>query len=577
MSKVPDYIKSKPWLTKYGGNATPDVKVPNKPLFSVLEEGAEKYKDFPAVYFFGKKISYLEIKDLAWRLASGLKDKLGMEKGDVVGVLLPNCPQFVIALFGVLKAGGAVLPINPLYTVREIKYIVKASKAKFLVSLDIFEDKVENLEREISEKEQKLSVIYTCLTEFLPPFKGFLGKLFRKVPTRKVKHGRNIYFFNELLKNKPTPVFLKNNPKEDVALLLFTGGTTGTPKGVLLTHYNVLANVIQINKWVLPPLIEKKESTVLVLPIFHSFGCIQLLTALYSGISVVLLPKFETKEVLEKLSKYKAALFAGVPTIYNLLANYGKVQKYNLKKLKVCICAADVLPSEVQRKFEEMTGSIIVEGYGLTEAGPAVCINPPWKELRKPSTAGVPLPGTTVAIADPEENKFLELGEVGEILVHGPQVMKGYLNDPERNNEALVEINGKIWLRTGDIGKLDDEGFLYIMERKKDMIKYKGYSVFPKEIENVIYSHPSVKEACVVGVPTETVGQIIKAYVVLKEGAKATEKDIIDWCKVRLAPFKVPKKVEFRKQLKKNMVGKILRRVLREEAARKMRGGEGLK
>jgi long-chain acyl-CoA synthetase len=346
---------------------------------------------------------------------------------------------------------------------------------------------------------------------------------------------------------------------------LYTGGTTGVSKGAVLTHKNLVANVLQVRHWITDAH-EGTEAIIAALPYFHSFGmttCLHMSTILKSP--AVLIPRFDVKQVLSSIKKYKATLFPGVPTMYVAINNYPDVRKYDFSSLRACISGGAALPVEVQREFEKITGAKLVEGYGLTETSPVVTANPIYG-LRKVGSIGIPMPDTDVAVVDPESHKELPIGEVGELAVKGPQVMREYWKKPEETAQVMHEG----WLYTGDMSKVDEDGYFYIVDRKKDMIIASGFNIYPREVEEVLFQHPKILEAAVVGVPHEYRGETVKAFVVLKEGETATEQEIIDFCVERLAKYKVPKLVEFRTELPKSMIGKVLRRVLLEEEMKKL-------
>ena len=558
---LPSYLRDEVWKRKYPSHALDEeLKIPKAPLYEILDRNLER-ASWPAVTFYGKTLTYGELIELTRRFASGLQRVLGVTKGSRVGIMLPNIPQYPIAFFGLLRAGATVVPLNPLYTASELSYFIEDSQVEIIITLDIFSDKISELRRDFPG----LKTVYTWLGEYMSYALRTLGRISGKLPSKRLRLGGQDFKFRDLLLREE-PQRVDVDPEDDVAVLPYTGGTTGRPKGVFLTHYSIYSNVVQTCRWLFPPL-EVGETTVIVLPIFHSFGQLHFAAAVYSGFRVVLLPRFEIKEYMSTIEKYKPTLISGVPTIYNMIVHGGFHKEYDVSGVKVAICAGDVLSPKVRDEFEKATGCVIIEGYGLTEASPAVTINPPYKEKRKPGTAGLPLPLTKVAILSLEEDRLLEVGERGEILVSGPQIMKGYKLSSSDQEQPFVEIGGERWLRTGDIGLIDEDGFLHMVDRKKDLIKYKGYSVFPKEIEEVLYMHPAVEEAAVIGVPHEEYGQIPKAYVVLSPEWKerVTEDDIIEHCRRHLAPYKVPKMVEFKDELPKSMIGKVLRRPLREE------------
>ncbi|MEM2265432.1 MAG: long-chain fatty acid--CoA ligase [Candidatus Hadarchaeales archaeon] len=559
-------MAERPWLKSYPPGVPAEIEVPNKSIPEIFDEASEKYADKTALIFYGRKISYRELRENVDRFATALHD-LGVKKGERVALYLPNCPQFVISYFGILKTGATVTPISPVYVSKEVAYQLKDSEAKTIICLDTLFENVEKTGLKLDR------IITTNIGEYLPSLKKFigkslLGKLFRKamIPSPKIPKREGIYHFQELLKKyPPNPPKVKINPSEDLAALPYSGGTTGIPKGVMVPHRNIVANMAQIRAfW--PILEEGKEVVVAFLPFYHIYGqVVALIFGLCWGSTLVLFTTFDPDEILDAIEKYNATVFNGVPTVFEFLKDYEKTLKVNWKRLKLITSGADVLHPSTYQDWEKKTGARIIQGYGLTETSTVTHSNPYHKV--KADSFGIPLPSTLAAIAHPEKNQFLKVGEIGEVVIHGPQVMKGYWKNPEETKKVLVKIEGKTWLRTGDLAKMDEEGYFYFFERKKDLIKYKGFSIYAREIEDVLYEHPQIKEAAVIGVPHPQFGEIVKAYVVLHTEArgKVSEEDIIEYCKKKLAPYKVPKIVEFRGELPKTDVGKISHRELREE------------
>ncbi len=563
------WILSKPWVKNYDEGTPETIDIPEIPLYGLLDRAYREGPEHTALIFMGKKLTYKELHLDSERFGRALQDTFGIKKGDKVAIYLPNSPQFVIAYYGGLKAGAIITPMNPLYTAREVAHQLKDSGAKILVALDLFK---ENVEKAVSEVDVD-AVIYTGVDDYLPGLKAILYRTFMK--KIKVQVDREKFFsFKELMKSAPPEVSRPPvKPKEDVAALMYTGGTTGIPKGAMLTHYNLVANVYQIDSWLFRGR-KKKDVYVGLLPWYHIYGQTTVLHSAINSIgTIVVLPKLDLKELLESIQKYKANVFHGVPTLYSLLINYEDITKYDLSSVEACVSGAGPLPVAVAKKFEEITKGRIREGYGLTETSPVTHVNPIYGKY-KFGSIGLPVPNTLAGIADPDKPVFLPPNEVGELVVSGPQVMLGYYNMPEENEAVFFEKFGFRWFRTGDMAYMDEEGYFYIVERKKDLIKYKGYSVYPREVEEVLYSHEAVAEAAVVGIPDEKVGEIIKAFVVLKPEykGKVSDEDLKKFLKENLAPYKVPKIIEFRDELPKSTVGKILRRVLREEEIKKKSG-----
>jgi long-chain acyl-CoA synthetase len=556
-------IFEKPWFKNWPEGVPKSLDYPKVPLHALLEKSVKDFPDKPAIIFLGKKITYRELGSLVNRFATALYN-LGIRKGDVVGLYLPNMPQFVIAYYGALKIGAVATGISPLFVERELEFQLSDSEAKAIVLLDALFPRF----KKVWEKTKVKFAIVARLGEYMPSLKAFLGKLLKKIPTAEVPRQPNVYFFKELVEKTPEqPPSVEINPEEDLAVLQYTGGTTGLPKGAMLTHMNLVSNAIGCSAWLQA---KRGEDTGLsVLPFFHIYGMtVAMNFTIYAGATMVLLPRFDVVEVLKSIQKYKVTLFPGVPTMYALIVDHPEAKKYNLRSVKFCISGAAPLPPEVQKKFMEMTGAVLVEGYGLTEASPVTHCNPldPTMKTVKIGSIGIPWPDTDAKIVDVETGtREMPVGEVGELVVKGPQVMKGYWKRPEETSEVLR--NG--WLYTGDLGKMDEDGYFYITDRKKDLIKYKGYSVYPRELEDILYEHPAVKLAAVVGKPDPVSGEIPKAFIVLREGATATEQEIMKFVNERVAPYKAIREVEFRKELPMSMVGKVLRRVLKEEELKK--------
>jgi len=562
--KVPE---DRPWFKIYEQlGIRKHIDIPEVSLPELTDKAAEKWPNRPALVFFGKKITFKELAVLTKKFATALAG-LGVKKRDVVALYLPNCPQFVIAYYGALRLGAIVTAISPLAREREVEYQVNDSGAETLVALDIFYPIVES----IWGRTKLRNVIVTSMADYMPRALAFLGKLLKRIPTRKVELKPNVYSFKKLIaKYPPNPPKVEINPREDVAVLQYTGGTTGLPKGAMLTHMNLVANAYQCYEWMRAAgLREGEEVGLSLLPWFHSYGMtVTLNIGPVAGVTGVILPRFDPEEVLRTIQKYRVTLFPGVPTLYAMLVDHPNIKKYDLRSVKFCISGAAPLPPEVQKKFMELTGGVLVEGYGLSEASPVTHGNPLDKSLKlvKIGSIGIPFPNTDAKIVDPETGKELPVGEVGELAVKGPQVMKGYWNRPEETRETLKDG----WLLTGDLAKMDEDGYFYIVDRKKDMIKYKGHSVYPRELEDVLYEHPAVKLCAVIGKPDPVAGEIPKAFVVLKEGAKATPEELMKFVNERVAPYKAIRELEIVSELPISAVGKVLRRVLREQELKKI-------
>ncbi len=555
------------WLEQYEPGVPQSIDYPQKSLYQMFQESAETYKNNPAVHFMGKDLSYQELQSQVKSLASALSE-MGVKKGDRVAVHLPNSTQFPIAFFATLAIGAIVVPFNPLYVAREMEYQLKDSGAETIITLTRFY----NMVKEVQPKTDVKNVIVSNIKDYFPGFLGFLYTVAKeKKEGDRVSISGEDYSFTDLISKHSgkEPPHVELAP-EDRAVYLYTGGTTGVSKGAILQHRNLVANSLQVKAWC-TDFQDGKEVVLGVLPFFHSYGLTTILNlGLLNGAKLVLLPRFELEMVLKTIDKQKPTLFPGVPTIYVAINNAPNLEKYDIESIRICISGAAPLPVEVQQEFEKNTGGKLVEGYGLTETSPVTHANPVYGK-GKPGSIGLPMPDTEYKIVDVETGETeVPIGEVGEICLKGPQVMEGYLNRPEETAHALRDG----WFYTGDIAKADDEGYAYIVDRKKDMVIAGGFNIYPRDIEEVLYAHPKVMEAAVAGIRDPYRGETLKAYIVLKEGEAITEDEIIQYCKDNLAPYKVPKLVEFKDELPKTMIGKVLRRMLREEEEKKMQGEE---
>jgi long-chain acyl-CoA synthetase len=552
---------SRPWLKFYDKGVPEKIDYPSFALWELIRNGAQKYPNNSATDFFGHTLTYTQLWDGVQRFAHALQ-ALGIKKGDRVAIMLPNCPQFIISFFGAHLAGALVIAINPIYSPRELAHVLKDSAAETLVVIDLKFPAF----REVAADSNVKRTIVTGIQDYLPFPKNLLFpfKAKKEGTWVEVKPDPNIFFFKHLLKKYgPTPSKVDIHPAEDVAMLLYTGGTTGFPKAAMLTHRNLGVNAIQNSAWT-PGTVAGKEVIGCVLPFFHSYGLSAALNwGLHIGGKLVLFPKFSAGDVVKAIQDHKITLLPGVPTMYVAINNFPDIKKYDLSSIKCCMSGGAPLPIEVKNQFEQITGGKLLEGYGLSESSPVLAGNVFNGKMREGSI-GLPISDTDIIIMD-EEGKPVPTGEVGEIWAAGPQIMKGYWNRPEDTAKSLREFSGKTWLVTGDMARMDEEGFFYIVDRKKDLILVGGFNVFPREVEEVLYEHPMVKEAVVAGIPDKFHGEYVKAYIILQDGQTITEKEIQDFCKERMAPYKVPKKIEFRVDLPKTIIGKILRRELLEE------------
>lgn len=576
-------MESRPWHQHYDSGVPISIDYPPQPVDDFLRQTAQKYPDRTALIFGGlapifgeqhRTISFARLNTLVDRFAAGLQ-KLGLKKGDRMALYMPNCPQFMIAYYGTLRAGGVIVPCNPLYVAREIEHQLQDAGATFAVVLSMLYHNLDQIRAKTSLKH----VIVTNIKEYFPGLLKLLFTLFKEKPDGHrvdISGTANTSWFQDFLATAPAaPQSLDVRP-DDTAVLMYTGGTTGVPKGAQLRHSNVVANAMQAAAWLMGSE-EAREQEVMMtaLPLTHSYSmtvCMNL--AVFFGHTQIIIPDpRQFTYLLSAINIHKPTLFPGVPTLYNAISNHLDVQsgKYNVKSIRACISGAAGLPVEVQHEFQRVTGGVLVEGYGLSEASPVTHANP-LDSGGRIGTIGLPIPDTDVKIVDPETEEA-ELGpnQPGVMCIYGPQVMKGYWGKPTETANALRRhADGKIWLHTGDIAEMSEDGYFRIVDRKKDMILASGgFNVYPRDIEECLYEHPKVLEAVAIGVPVGSANQRAKAFVVLKPGKTATPEEIIEWCRAGLARYKVPKYVEFRPELPKTMVGKILRRALIEEEEQK--------
>ena len=562
-------MTEKVWLKHYPEDIPHSVELPEVPLCQFLTDSFNASPNKVAIHFMGKELTFKEVYESAIKFANYLRS-LGVEKGDRVAILLPNCPQAVIAYFGTMYVGGIVVQTNPLYTERELQYQMADSGAKVILSMDILYPRVMKI-----MKETKLeNVIVTGIKDYLPFPKNLIYPFIQKKQygfSVKVEHSGPNHLFTEIMKTGSLePIEFEDFDFEnDLALLQYTGGTTGFPKGVMLTHKNLVANTKMAHAW-LSKTKDGEEVVLGMLPFFHVYGMTTvLILSIMTRNKMVLLPKFDVDLALKTIDKQKPTLFPGAPTMYIGLLNHPDIQKYDLSSIKACLSGSAPLPVEIQEKFEEITSGKLVEGYGLTETSPVTHANFIWAK-RINGSIGVPWPDTECVIIRSGDNEVLPPGEIGEIAVKGPQVMKGYWNRPEET--AATFMDG--WFLTGDLGYMDESGYFYVVDRKKDMIIAGGFNIYPREVEEVLYEHEAIQECVVAGIPDPYRGETVKAYIVLKEGKEVTDKELNEFCRQNLAAYKVPRFYEFRTELPKTAVGKILRRTLVEEEKEKMATSE---
>jgi len=538
----------RPWLKSYEPGVPHHIQYPDVPLHHLLDDAVRDFPEREAIIFQSRKITYRQLGEEVANTASGLAQR-GLKKGERMAIMLPNCPQYVVAYYAILKIGGIVVNVSPMYVERELEFQLKDAEVQIILAMRDFYPRLEAVRKKVPLK----TIILMDLRE-----KG--GKETRKKSKTGIAKG--VYDYAELLEigRRMPPPSVKVDPDE-VALLQYTGGTTGLSKGAMLTHRNLVADVLQCVSWNCDA-VRGQERMFAVLPFFHVYGMtVAMNEAIELGATIIMLPRFNVDDALEAINLYQPTRFPGVPTMYMAIMNHPQINKYNISSIRVCSSGSAPMPVEAQRRFEELTGAKVSEGYGLTEASPVTHANP-FNGKRKIGSIGLPRPDVDAKIVDLETGeRDLPPGEVGELCIRGPQVMKGYWNRPEETRKTLR--NG--WLYTGDIGRMDDEGYFYIVDRKKDMIICSGYNVYPREIEEVLYQHPKIQEVCIVGVPDPYRGETVKAFVILKEEEQAPPEEIIEYCQKNMAKYKVPTLVEFRKELPKSHVGKVLRKILREE------------
>jgi long-chain acyl-CoA synthetase len=558
-----------PWLKNYPSGVAWDADIPCRPLFAVMDDAVRRYADRPCLDFLDKRYSYAEIGDLVDRAAKGFQ-LLGVGKGTRVGLFLPNTPYFVICYFAVLKAGGTVVNYNPLYAERELVKQIEDSETEIMVTLDlaVLYDKMAKM-----LVQTKLRQVVVCKMAHILPFpKNWLYPFVRRKDLARIPHDSRHVPFARLIDNDGRFEPVEIDPAEDVAVLQYTGGTTGVPKGAMLTHANIYANAIQAMMW-FPGAEVGAERMLGVLPLFHVFAMTAvMLMPLTIGGEIVLLPRFDLEQVMKTIHTKRPTLFPAVPTIYTAINNYRDVDKYDLSSIRWCISGGAPLPVEVKQEFEHRTGCLLVEGYGLTESSPVATVNPV-NGMNKAGSIGIPLPRTVIEIVSLEDRgRIMPLGEKGEVCIRGPQVMKGYWRKPEETENTLVD--GR--LHTGDVGYMDEDGYTFIIDRIKDMILCSGYNVYPRNVEEAIYLHPAVAECVVAGVPDSYRGQTVKAYVKLTEGHTLTREELTVFLKDKLSPIEIPKMLEIRDELPKTLIGKLSRKaLLEEEEARRQQEGDG--
>lgn len=552
----------KPWLKSYAQGVVSAVQYERITVADALNRMAQKYPDKAALVFLDVRITYRQLNDMVNSFANALID-MGVKPGDKVAMLLPNMPQIVIASYGAWRAGAVVVMNNPLYTDTELEHQLKNSESTVLVTLDLLGPRMIALKPKTPVKK----IVVAHIRDHLKFPKKQLLPIVAKDKHRDIPPTPDVFEWMDIIKKYPATDPKLSVDFDSLASLQYTGGTTGVSKGVMLTHKNLSSNVQQINAW-FPDFVEGEMVMLGVLPFFHSFGltCVMNLTIWKAGTDV-LIPRPEPKAILEAIHKHRINFYPAVPTIYVGLLNHPDLAKFDISSIKGCFSGAAPLPVEVIKEFESKTGSQICEGYGLSETSPVVTINP-WGGKTKVGSIGLPIADTEIRIVDLEEGtKDMPQGQPGEVIIRGPQVTSGYYKMPDETAKTVKDG----WLFTGDIGTMDNDGYFYIVDRKKDMIIAGGYNIYPRDIDEVLFEHPKILEACAIGVPDSYRGETVKAFVVLKPGETMTAEEVMEYCKEKLAKYKVPTMVEFIDTLPKSGVGKILRKELRAMELAKMK------
>ena len=555
--------QDKPWLAHYDKGVPEAIDYEPNCLPDYLERSSQKFPDRPALIFEGFKLSYRQLSDMVNRFAACLR-ALGIEKGDRVAILLPNTIPCVVSYYAILKIGAVTVMNNPVCSDLELEYQFNDAGAKVLITLDVLVERMADLRPKTGIHQ----IIYTSLGDYLPFTKSIPFSLTAKKSglKTKVKASDSILRWKDLMAGHHAGSDHADLTYDDIAMLQYTGGTTGKSKGVVLSHGNLSCQIQQINAW-FPTFARRDEVILGGLPFFHSFGLTCAMNnAVFAGWGNILVAKPSAENLLAAIRKYKPTFVPLVPTMYIGILQHPNIQKTDLKCIKACFSGSAPLPIEVMKRFEAMTGAAILEGFGLTESSPITHANP-FQGKRKIGSVGLPFPDTECRIADINDSSTeMAVGQTGELIIKGPQVMQGYWNNPEETAQALKDG----WLHTGDIAKMDSEGYFYIVDRKKDMIISAGCNVYPREVDEVFYGHPNVQEACTIGLPHPTRGEQVKVFVVLKEAKETTGENLIDYCRERMAEYKLPGEIEFRNELPKSSVGKILRKALRDEELKKL-------
>jgi long-chain acyl-CoA synthetase len=544
---------AKPWLKNYDLWVPAEINPPNQPLYQILQIASGAYPEKPAVAFMGAFINFGDVKKLVDRLATALA-KLGIVKGDRVGIMLPNCPQYIISFFAITRLGAIVVNVNPIYTPREIEMVAKDSGMCAIIAMDLLAPNTLGIKANTAIE----NIIVTSLLDY------------SSMPDMAAAAPEGVLSFKSLIDGVAEVELprVETDPAEDVAVLQYTGGTTGVPKGAMLTHRNLYTNTLQSWVWGAAITRQGDERYLLVIPYFHIYGqTVGMLLGLWNGAMQIPIPKFDPNLLVEAIKQYKPKFFPGAPTLYISMLNHPEIKTCGIEYIRRFNSGSAPLPIEVIERFENLSGAMLYEGYGLTEASPTTHSTPTLAR-RKIGSVGLPFPSTECKIVDLETGeRIVPAGEAGELCIRGPQVMKGYWNRPDETAIALRDG----WLYTGDVARMDEDGYFYIVQRKKDMIIVSGFNVYPNEVEDVLFTHPAVLEAAVIGVPDQYRGEAVKAFITLRPGANATAEEMIEFCRANLAKYKVPSLVEFMPSLPKSVVGKVLRRELREMESQKVK------
>lgn len=547
-SKVSDEspYSNKPWLKHYDFWVPEHINYPRQPIYQVLNLAASLFIDRPATAFLDAQLTYGELKTQVDKLATALL-RLGIKSGDRVGIMLPNCPQYLISFYAIARLGAVTVNVNPVYTPREVELVAKDSGMRAMITLDALAQTVLS----IQNQSRLETIITTGLRDYSPASEGSSSSL------------EGTLSFSDLIASVDAPALprVEINPEQDVAVLQYTGGTTGTPKAAMLTHFNLFAAAVQAAVWGSYVSQRGEERFLMVIPYFHIYGLlVGVIYGVWTGAMQVIIPKFEVSQMLSAIKQHRPTYFPAVPTLFIALLNHPEARRYGLDLVRRFNSGSAPLPLEVIDQFEQLSGAMLFEGYGMTETS-ALATTTATLARRKPGSIGLPVPDTECKIVDLENGETeVPLGHEGELCLRGPQVMKGYWGNPDETAKTLRDG----WLYTGDVARMDEDGYFYIVQRKKDMIIVSGFNVYPTEVEEVIFTHAAVKEAAVIGIADSYRGEAIKAFIVLKEGVAATSDEIVEFCRARLARYKVPSFIEFRESLPKSSVGKVLRRELRE-------------